>query len=121
MGVLLAAGAAGLGVEVVNLLGTQVEELHEEQDAVGGFVAGFADLLNFFVGEVGLLLRLGVEGYGERGEEGEDRQQRQAEAALHRASIRFLGEGWGRKMRTLGRVEGFGVLRCAQDDSRNGG
>ena len=64
MGVLLAAGAAGMGVEVVDLLGAEVEELDEEKDAVGGVVAGLADLVDLGLGEVGIAL-LGVEGRGE--------------------------------------------------------
>jgi hypothetical protein len=63
VGVLLAAGAAGMGVEVLNLLDAEVEELDEEEDALGGVVAGFADLLDLCVGEGGLVA-LGVEGSG---------------------------------------------------------
>jgi len=71
VGVLLAAGAAGLGVEVVDLLGAEVEELDEEEDAVGGVVAGVADLLDLFLAEGGIA-GLG----GERWGEGEERKGR---------------------------------------------
>src|ERR1019366_1094303 len=46
VGVLFAAGAAGFGVEVLNLLGAHVEEFHEEEDAVAGDQAGVADLFD---------------------------------------------------------------------------
>ena len=82
MGVLLAAGAAGMGVEVLQLLGAEVEELDEEKDAVGGVVAILSDLVDLSLGERGVFL-LGAEGNGE-GEkrEGED------EAACHEESLR---------------------------------
>ena len=81
MGVLLAAGAAGMGVEVVQLLGAQVEELDEEKDAVGGVVAVLSDLIDLGLGEGGVG-RLGAEGNGEGEEyEGED------EAAGHEADL----------------------------------
>ena len=63
VGVLLATGAAGMGVEVVDLLDAEVEEFDEEEDALVGVVAGLADLLDLGVGEGGVA-RLGVEGSG---------------------------------------------------------
>jgi len=64
-GILLAAGAAGFGVEVMEFLGAEVEEFDEEEDAVGGDVARVADLLDFLVGE-GRFGNLGVEWASER-------------------------------------------------------
>ncbi len=64
VGVLLAAGAAGMGVEVVEFLGAEVEEVDEEEDAVGGVVAGLADLVDLGLGEGGVA-RLGAERRGE--------------------------------------------------------
>jgi len=82
VGVLLATGAAGMGVEVVQFLGAEVEELDEEKDAVGGEVAVLSDLVDLSLGEVGVAL-LGVEGRGE-GEQHED----EGEAADHEESLR---------------------------------
>jgi hypothetical protein len=76
VGVLLAAGTAGLGVEVVDLLGAEVEELDEEDDAIVGDKAAGTDLLDLAFGESGLM-GLCVEGRGE--EEDSDRERETAE------------------------------------------
>jgi hypothetical protein len=81
VGVLLAAGTAGTGVEVVHLLSAKVEELDEEKYAVGGIVAVLADLVDLGLGEGGVG-RLGVKRSGE-GEEYEDEGKR----AGHRANL----------------------------------
>ena len=83
VGVLLAAGTAGMGVEVVQLLGAQVEELDEEKDAVGGVVAVLSDLVDLGLGEGGVA-GLGAERRGEGEEEGEG----EGEAAEHGADLR---------------------------------
>jgi len=66
VGVLLTAGAARFGVEVVDLVGAEVEELDEEEDAVGGEVAGVADLFDFGVGQGGFALLSVERGEAER-------------------------------------------------------
>jgi hypothetical protein len=81
VGVLLAARVAGVGVEVVQFLGAEVEKLDEEKDAVGGIVAVLADLVDLSLGEGGVAW-LGAEGRGEgKKREGED------EAAGHEANL----------------------------------
>jgi len=63
MCVLFAAGTAGDGVEILDALGAGVEELDVEENAVGGDVGGFADLLDLGLGEC-VLVALGVDGQG---------------------------------------------------------
>jgi hypothetical protein len=70
VGILLAAGAAGMGVEVLNLVDAEVEEFDEEEDAGFGVVAGVADLVDLGLGEGVVVLDLGVERWGQR--EGEN-------------------------------------------------
>jgi chorismate synthase len=53
-----------MGVEVVEFLGAEVEEVDVKKDAVGGVVAGLADLVDLGLGEVGVA-RLGAERRGE--------------------------------------------------------
>jgi hypothetical protein len=114
VGVLLAAGAAGLGVEVVELLGAQVEELDEEQDAVGGDVPGFADLFDLGVGEGGGM-ELGVK---ERGEDCSD-CDREDDPEGTCAGFRERPFAGRRRWKRMWRVgQNAGVLRCAQDDSK---
>ena len=48
-GVLFAAGAARLGVEVLDLLEAEIVEFDEEEDAIAGEVARLADLVGFAV------------------------------------------------------------------------
>jgi hypothetical protein len=84
VGVLLAAGTAGMGVEVVQLLSAEVEEVDVKKDAVCGVVAGFADLVDLGLGEVGVA-RLGVERRGE----GDEREcEEEGECAGHEADLR---------------------------------
>jgi hypothetical protein len=60
-----------MGVEVVEFLGAEVEEVDVKKDAVGGVVAGLADLFDLGLGEVGVGW-LGAERCGESEErEGE--------------------------------------------------
>jgi hypothetical protein len=84
VGVLLAAGSAGMGVEVVEFLGAEVEEVDEEKDAVGGIVAVLPDLVDLGLGEGGVG-GLGAERSGE-GEESEG--EGEGEAAGHGADLR---------------------------------
>jgi hypothetical protein len=71
-----------MGVEVVQLLGAEVEELDEEKNTVRGEVAVLADLVDLSLGEVGIAL-LGEEGRCD-GEEHED----EGDAADHEANLR---------------------------------
>jgi len=70
VGVLFAAGFAGVGEEVLNPLIARVEELDEDEDAIAGVVGGFAELLDFALGHGVVVALLSVKGQGE-GEENE--------------------------------------------------
>jgi hypothetical protein len=54
-----------MGVEVLDLLDAEVEEFDEEEDAGVGVVAGVADLVDLGLGEGGVVVDLGVEGWGQ--------------------------------------------------------
>ena len=83
-GVFFAAGAAGLGVEVLDLLEAQVVEFDEEEDAIAGEVAGLADLVDFAVGEGGR---------GDLGAQGRGEARMRARRARR---VRRLGRRYGR-------------------------
>ncbi len=67
VGILFAAGPAGMGEEVLDLLVARVEELDEDEDAIAWEVGGVAELLYLAFRE-GVVAALGVEGRDE-GEE----------------------------------------------------
>jgi hypothetical protein len=92
VGVLLAAGAAGMGVEVVEFLGAEVEEVDVKKDAVGGVVAGLADLFDLGLGEVGV----GSAGRGEvRREREVSARVRVSARGMRRPQLRVsLARGW---------------------------
>jgi hypothetical protein len=64
VGVLFAAGFAGMGEEILNGLVARVEELDEDEDAIIGEVSGLAELLDLAFGQ-STFAALGVEGQGE--------------------------------------------------------
>jgi hypothetical protein len=68
VGVLPSAGFARVGEEILDRFVAGVEEFDEEENAVGGIVGGFAELLDFAVGESGFRF-LGVQGESEREQE----------------------------------------------------
>jgi hypothetical protein len=68
VGVLLAAGLARAGEEILDGFVAGIEEFDEKEDAVAGIIGGFAELLDFAVGESGFG-SLGVQGKSEREQE----------------------------------------------------
>jgi hypothetical protein len=64
VGVLFAAGFAGVGEEILNPLVARVEELDKDEDAVAGVVGGFAELLDLAFGH-DVIVALSVKGQGE--------------------------------------------------------
>src|ERR1019366_3261759 len=91
--VLLAAGAAGLGVEVLNCLGARVEEFDEEDDAVAGDKASIAHLIDLLLGE-GRPLLLGVERRSDEDGRGEDGQGESEKKSTHdRDAIPTITDG----------------------------
>jgi hypothetical protein len=61
VGVLFAAGFAGVGEEVLDPFVARVEELDEDEDAIAGEVGGFAELLDLAFRH-GIVFALSVEG-----------------------------------------------------------
>ena len=55
MDVFFAAGVAAAGGELVEGLGSDVEEIHKRKQALRGVVGGVAELFYFGVGERGLV------------------------------------------------------------------
>ncbi len=55
VGVLFTAWFAGMSEEILNGLAALVEELDEDDDAVGGDVGRVAELLDLFFGEGGVV------------------------------------------------------------------
>jgi hypothetical protein len=51
VGVLFPAGATWLRIHILDALHARVQKFDEQQDGLGGYVAGLPHLLNFFVGE----------------------------------------------------------------------
>ena len=68
VGVLFAAGFAGVGEEILDGLVAGVEELDEDEDAVGGEVGGVAELLDLAFRERGVGV-LRVQGQSESQED----------------------------------------------------
>jgi hypothetical protein len=67
VGILFAAGPAGMSEEVLDLLVARVEELDEDEDAIAWEIGGVAELF-YFTFRQGVVAALGVEGRDE-GEE----------------------------------------------------
>jgi hypothetical protein len=69
MEVLIAAGAAGLGYEILDGFGASVEELNKDDYAIRGDVGRLAELLDFGLREAGFAPLEGVERRGCKEEE----------------------------------------------------
>jgi hypothetical protein len=73
VGVLFAAGFAGMGEEVLNPLVARVEELDEDEDAIAGIVGGVAELLDLSLRHRGVGA-LSVKGQRESEEDESERE-----------------------------------------------